>query len=194
MSGSIGTSYQSLEQLVQSFESGTPGQPGTGNYSAQNPTSSASGAYGFVNSTWLQFLSQIGGDTAQYPTAASAPASVQDSVFSQAVSQSGLSSWLCPNCDPALSNYINNNPSLASLPVSGAAGSSTPATASGSATPASNNGASGQNSCGTAFNPLNWPCYVFSASIVQRVGYGIMGFVLIALALLIYALRTRDQG
>ena len=122
-------------------------------------------------------------------------------MFAQAVGQSGLSSWLCPNCDPALSSYINNNPSLASLPVSGPGATGTTSNAqTAGGTPAtgspsgSSGQANGQSSCGTAFNPLNWPCYVFSASIVQRVGYGIMGFVLIALALLIYALRTRDQG
>ena len=208
MSGSLSNGFATLNSLVASFESGTPGVPGTSSYQAVNPSPSttASGAYGFTNSTWAQYLGQIasslGISSSAYPTAASAPPAVQDAVFNQAVSQNGLSDWLCPGCDPALSSYVANTPGASSLPLAspggagGTAGNpgtaSPPTTGTGAST--AGTAANSASSCGTAFNPLNWPCYVFSASIVQRIGYGIMGFVLIALALLIYALRTRDQG
>jgi len=55
---------------IQAHESG-------GNYTAQNPTSTASGAYQFIDSTW-QFASQHTGVGTQYATAAQAPPSAQD--------------------------------------------------------------------------------------------------------------------
>lgn len=110
MSGSFG----SLADLVKHFESSG------GNYSAVNPTSGASGAYQFVPSTWHQYASQIGVDTVQYPTAASAPPAVQDAVFTQAVSKRGLGDWTCPGCNPGLSSYLASNPDAANLPISSA--------------------------------------------------------------------------
>ena len=110
MSGALSSAYDSLASLVQSFESG-------GNYTAQSQTTTASGAYQFTNPTWAQYYSQIGGNLSQYPTAASAPAAVQDSVFQQAVAQNGLGDWTCPGCDPGLSNYLATNPAAANLPT-----------------------------------------------------------------------------
>lgn len=59
----------SILQQVASRES-------SGNYLAQNPKTSASGAYQFVNDTWQMASAATG--VPYYPTAASAPASVQD--------------------------------------------------------------------------------------------------------------------
>jgi len=101
-------SYSSLAQLVQHFESG-------GDYTAQNKTTTASGAYQFINSTWQQYAGQIG--YGQYQTAASAPPAVQDAVFAQAVQQRGLADWTCPGCNPALSAYLQANPTASGLPV-----------------------------------------------------------------------------
>lgn len=56
---------QGFLACVRAHESDT-----AGGYSAQNPTSSASGAYQIINSTWGNFMG--------YPTAASAPPWVQD--------------------------------------------------------------------------------------------------------------------
>lgn len=56
-----------------------------GNYTAQNPGSTASGAYQFLNSTWQQYQSQYNqayGTDYNYPAAYQAPPSVQDQVAS----------------------------------------------------------------------------------------------------------------
>lgn len=123
MSGALSQVFSSLQELVQNFESG-------GNYAAVSPTSTASGAYQFTNPTWQQYAGQLGIDLTRYPTASSAPASVQDQVFGQAVSQNGLNDWTCPGCDAPLSNYLLANPSAANLPTF-AGGSSNPATSQG---------------------------------------------------------------
>lgn len=126
--------FASLQQLVQNFESG-------GNYSAVNPnpapgSSAASGAYQFVDSTWQRYANQIGVDTSAYPTAASAPANVQDQVFNQAVSQNGLGDWTCTGCNAPLSNYLASNPDQASLPVfAGGSGGGGTTTDNGGGTP-----------------------------------------------------------
>jgi hypothetical protein len=49
-----------------------------GNYAATNPTSTASGAYQMINSTWQMAAANVGIDTSSYPTAASAPPALQD--------------------------------------------------------------------------------------------------------------------
>jgi hypothetical protein len=96
-------SVADMAAIVKRFESG-------GDYTAQNPNSTASGAYQFVNPTWRQYASQIGVDTGQYPTAGSAPPEVQDQVFAQAVSKRGLGDWTCPGCNPRLSAYLSATP------------------------------------------------------------------------------------
>jgi hypothetical protein len=104
-----------------------------------------------------------------------------------------LSSSVLSNLNNAASGLgVNPASSLASIAEGTAAapGTAAPATTGATGTPA----ATTQSSCGTAFNPANWPCYVFNWSVIQRLGYGFMGFLLIAFALVIYALRTRDQG
>ncbi|MEP7330657.1 MAG: transglycosylase family protein [Terracoccus sp.] len=60
-----------------------------GSYTAQNPSSSASGAYQFLTSTWRALPASAG-----YPTAASAPAGVQDRAAQQLFAQQGTSPWL----------------------------------------------------------------------------------------------------
>jgi hypothetical protein len=105
-------SFASLADLVKNYESG-------GNYSAQNPTSTASGAYQFTNPTWQQYATQTGVDTSQYPTAASAPPAIQDAVFNQAVSTNGLKDWTCPGCNANISSYVANN-DVSNLPITSA--------------------------------------------------------------------------
>ncbi len=190
--------FTSLADIVQNFESG-------GNYGAVNiplpgqAPSTASGAYGFTNPTWRQYLGQIAGtlgiSPSLYPTARSAPASVQDAVFNQAVTVNGLNDWTCPRCDPALVNYLTANPSSMALPISPGNPATAPASATGGTTTTGQAGATqnAQSNCGNLWNPLNWGCAVVG-SFVGRFLYGVVGLVLIAMAIFIYAMRTRDQG
>jgi transglycosylase-like protein len=123
--------FSTLAEMVQHYESG-------GDYTAHNPTSTASGAYQFTNPTWKSYATMAGVDTSAYPTAASAPPYLQDKVFSQAVSSNGLRDWTCPGCNPALTSYVSNNPDAMALPVNtagaGLAPSGTATAAGGSST------------------------------------------------------------
>lgn len=73
--GGTGCSLETIKRL----ESG-------GNYQAQNPTSTASGAYQVLRSTWNNY----GG----YPTAASAPPEVQDQFAAELYARSGSRPWV----------------------------------------------------------------------------------------------------
>jgi hypothetical protein len=74
----------------------------------QNPNSTASGLYGFINSTWQTNLKAIGGDTVLYPTAKSAPNSVQSAVAAHVYNTRGFADWTCPGCDPVLTANVAN--------------------------------------------------------------------------------------
>ena len=67
-----------------------------GDYRAQNPHSSASGAYQFIRSTWRN-VSRSAGHPG-YPTAASAPAWVQDAVAVHTLRTVGRSPWAGTGC------------------------------------------------------------------------------------------------
>jgi type IV secretion system protein TrbL len=91
----------SILSLIAQYESGD-------NPTAQNPTSTSSGLYGDVNGTWAEALADCNcGTTAQYPNAASAPASIQTAAEAALLQQNGLSDYTCTGCDPALTNAIN---------------------------------------------------------------------------------------
>jgi hypothetical protein len=85
--------------LIAQYES-------SGNPAAQSNKSTASGLYGFINGTWATYAPQAGVSLAQYPTAASAPASVQTAVFYADFNNNGFSDWTCPGCDPAATAAI----------------------------------------------------------------------------------------
>jgi hypothetical protein len=71
----------------------------------QNPTSSASGIYQDINSTWAQALSLCGcGTTSEYPTASSAPASVQTAANAALYNAQGFAPWTIG--DQPLANAI----------------------------------------------------------------------------------------
>ena len=57
----------------------------TGDYTAHSPTSSASGAYQYIDSTWVAQAKAAGVDISQYPHAYMAPPDVQDAVASHNV-------------------------------------------------------------------------------------------------------------
>jgi hypothetical protein len=65
-----------------------------GLYLAENPSSSASGAYQFIDSTWRNYASRLG---YSYSRAKYAPPAVQDRVFRLAASESPLH-WRGTNC------------------------------------------------------------------------------------------------
>jgi resuscitation-promoting factor RpfA len=72
------TDTSNLLAQVRQRESGN-------NYTAQNPTSTASGAYQFINSTWTQLANQSGNGAYANAPAKDAPPAVQDSVAQYAV-------------------------------------------------------------------------------------------------------------
>src|SRR5581483_8270173 len=160
-------------------------------YTATNPYSTASGAYQFTNPTWRRYASAAGVDLSQYPTAASAPPAVQDAVFNQAVSQNGLGDWTCPGCNPALTNYLQANPSQASLPIfaSGDQSASTQFPGGGvipdngsvtTGNTAANPAASGSSSGGGLTGWLITPIW----ELMTRAGVFILGMFLLLISLL----------
>jgi hypothetical protein len=98
-------------QQVALFES-------SNNPTAQNPSSTASGLYGFTNSTWAQYVEMYSpGLSAIYPTAASAPADIQTAVAQITPS----SNWTCPGCDASITTAVQADPSLlSSTPITAA--------------------------------------------------------------------------
>ena len=67
-----------------------------GNYQAENPVSTASGAYQFLDSTWRTMSARAG--HAGYPTARSAPPWVQDAVAVYTVNAGWRSAWNGTGC------------------------------------------------------------------------------------------------
>ncbi len=85
---------QNAAALIAHYES-------SGNPTSQNPLpgSTSSGLYGFLNGTWSRWAPQAGVSLSQYPTAASAPASVQTAVFYKDFNTQGFADWTCAGCD-----------------------------------------------------------------------------------------------
>lgn len=87
-------------------------------FTPQGVRSSASGGYGFLDSTWRTYAPKVGVDINQYPRAYLAPPDVQD----QVALNTPVSNWTCPGCN-STANVLAQNPSyVASVPVSGGAG------------------------------------------------------------------------
>jgi type IV secretion system protein TrbL len=90
-----------LPLIIQAESSGNP--------TAQSKTSTASGLAGDINGTWAAALTACGGgcgSVSQYPTAASAPASVQIAANNALINQNGLRDWLCANCDAHFASQV----------------------------------------------------------------------------------------
>lgn len=115
--------FTSLADLVRSFETGGSSDP----YAALNyrydPGHTASGAYQITDTLWRQFAPASGVNLNQYPSAYTAPASLQDRAFETIVSARGLTDWTCPGCNAPLTDYLNQHPETAGLPISGSSGS-----------------------------------------------------------------------
>lgn len=86
--------------------------------SSNNPTvvnsSGHAGLYQFSPTLWTTYAPQAGVDTNLYPTADTAPASVQ----TQVAQITPASNWLCHDCDAPITAAVASNPALlASSPV-----------------------------------------------------------------------------
>lgn len=83
---------------VRRHESDRGAYPYKGGYSAQNPVSSASGAYQFIDGTWRS-ASASAGYGGQYSRAKFAPAHVQDAVaYHTAITLGQRSHWNGAGC------------------------------------------------------------------------------------------------
>ena len=81
---------------VRHHESDRGGYPHINGYGAQNPYSSASGAYQFIDSTWRNVSARAG--HGGYATAAHAPWYVQDAVALWLYNNGGRSAWNGTGC------------------------------------------------------------------------------------------------
>jgi hypothetical protein len=67
-----------------------------GNYKAENPTSTASGAYQFIDATWRSYAKRAG--FTGYSHAAFAPPATQDAVFFYVLRHGGMMNWKGTHC------------------------------------------------------------------------------------------------
>ena len=107
-----------LKRLAQSESSGRADLVHyPSGYTKSGTKSSASGLYGYLDSTWKTYAPQAGVDTTQYPRAYMAPADVQTRV----AAVTPISNWTCPGCNPTASrlarnsNYVSDTPTSAPL-------------------------------------------------------------------------------
>ena len=94
-----------LGPLAQSESSGNAGliHYPTG-FTPSGVRSSASGLYGYLDSTWQTYAAQAGVDTTLYPRAYMAPASVQN----QVALITPVSNWTCPGCNATASRLAQD--------------------------------------------------------------------------------------
>lgn len=91
-----GPSLHPFLVCVRRHESDRGAYPHANGYRAQNPRSSASGAYQYLRSTWANVSSMAG--YPGYPTASSAPPWVQDAVAYWHINNLGRSAWNGTGC------------------------------------------------------------------------------------------------
>ena len=77
--------------------------------------SSASGLYGYLDSTWVTYASRAGVDTSVYPRAYMAPAEVQTAV----ASQTPISHWTCPGCNSVAESMSGSPQYVSATPGTG---------------------------------------------------------------------------
>lgn len=73
----------------------------SGHYNAENPISTASGAYQYLDGTWVgnnKFTKVNGKRVPQYAHASSAPKWVQDAVFIHTIKHGGIKAWHGTHC------------------------------------------------------------------------------------------------
>lgn len=91
-----GPSLHPFLVCVRHHESDRGPYPHANGYRAENPVSSASGAYQYLSSTWRNVSASAG--YPGYPTAASAPMQVQDAVALWHLNNLGKSAWNGTGC------------------------------------------------------------------------------------------------
>ena len=84
-------------------------------YTKSGVPSSASGLYGYLDSTWVTYASRAGVDTSVYPRAYMAPADVQTAV----AAQTPISHWTCPGCNSVAESMSGNPQYVSATPGSG---------------------------------------------------------------------------
>lgn len=84
-------------------------------YTKSGVRSSASGLYGYLDSTWQTYASRAGVDTSVYPRAYMAPADVQTAV----AAQTPISHWTCPGCNSVAESMSGNPQYVSATPGSG---------------------------------------------------------------------------
>lgn len=192
--------FSSLAELVAAFENPS-GDPTKLNY-AYDATHTASGLYQITNSTWNAYAPGAGVDTSIYPSAASAPSNVQNSVFGAIVAQRGLQDWTCAGCNPPLSNYLVSDPSAASLPVFAGGQSVAPVgvpTSPYGGDGGASVGAGGSQSitqpgsladkAGNTFSGLTG----WLTAVSGRVGLFLLALIFLGGAFLLFAMRSNDS-
>jgi hypothetical protein len=115
-------------------------------YTPQGVRSSASGLYGYLDSTWQTYAPQAGVDTTLYPRAYMAPASVQ----TQVALITPTWNWTCHTCNDTASSLARNPSNVSDTPASGATVATGPDTQVGA-------GATYDPATGQAIDPSNSP-------------------------------------
>jgi len=108
-----------LQRLAQSESSGRANliHYPTG-YTSKGVKSSASGLYGFLDTTWRQQAPKAGVDINLYPRAYQAPASVQTAV----AAQTPTSHWTCKDCNSTANRLATDPAYVTATPGSGGSG------------------------------------------------------------------------
>lgn len=174
--------------LISQYESGNANvlnQTGPGG----TPASTASGYYQITNPTWAQYAPQAGVDLSQYPTAISAPQSVQTQVASTIFNQQGFGPWssntkLMSAVSDTGSQTLpmldeNGNPLQSTDPITGASGLGSAGQAAGAAT--------SQAIGGVVNSYTSWLWQFAERGILLGVGFT---FVLVAIIALLWQSKT----
>jgi hypothetical protein len=168
------TAAQALPIISQyeSSNSNVPNQMGPNG----TPLSTASGYYQIINGTWQQFAPQVGVDLNQYPTAMSAPQSVQAQVAGAIYNAQGFNPW---SSNTQLMNAVANY--------------GTPSNATGVTTPMSGSSGTGSTTANTV--PSNYNAGTGWASVLlemlTRGGVVIVGFGLLMVGLIFLLIQSK---
>lgn len=150
------TELPTVLQKIRYCESGN-------DYTAQNSSSSASGAYQFLTSTWQSLSASAG-----YATAASAPASVQDAAALELYNEAGTSPWAASqSCWGSLTSVPSSTTTSSSSSTSSSSTSSN-STASSTSSTSSSSGSTSSSSSSTRSAR-----YAKAGKIPAKAGHGV---------------------